>query len=258
MSNRTRQFINGIAVLITIGINGLATSLPLNNQTTGEISDRFLVYFVPAGYVFAIWGVIYLGLIAFAVYQALPSQRDNPVLRALDAPFIVSNAANSAWIFLWHYEQLPLTVVAMLTLLVSLCAIYIQLGVGRKPATSAMRWLVRVPFSIYLGWVSVATIANITDWLYSLQWDGFGLAPQTWAAIMLGVAVALGVIIHLQHRDTAYLLVFVWAFAGIGVKFPAEPLVSSAAWLAAMVCFLMALTRLWNPFIVPKKGTRLD
>ena len=102
-----RQIAIILGVVATIVVNGLANALPLNGQLTGEVSDRYLVYFVPAGYVFAIWGLIYLGLAAFAIYQALPAQRANPRLRSIGALFVLASAANIAWIFLWHYEVFP-------------------------------------------------------------------------------------------------------------------------------------------------------
>jgi hypothetical protein len=126
-----RQVVVGLAVIATIAVNGLANALPLNDQTTGEISDRFQVYFVPASYVFSIWGVIYLGLILYGIYQALPSQRENPRLRRIGYPFALSCLANIAWLFLWHYEYFVLTVLAMVAILLSLIVVYLRLGVGR-------------------------------------------------------------------------------------------------------------------------------
>jgi len=127
-----RQVVNVLAVVATIVVNGLANVLPLNGQTTGEISDRFQVYFVPAGYVFSIWGLIYLGLIAFAIYQALPAQRENPRLCRVGYLFAASCLANVAWLFLWHYEQFLWTFVAMLSLLVLLILIYLRFAVGGR------------------------------------------------------------------------------------------------------------------------------
>ena len=124
MKDIYRQVAVVVSVIATIVINTLANALPLNGFNTGEISDRFAVYFTPAGYVFSIWGLIYLGLIAFSIYQALPAQRENPRLRATGWWIVLGGIANSAWIFLWHYEQFPLTIVAMLILLVTLIITY--------------------------------------------------------------------------------------------------------------------------------------
>ncbi len=140
MKDTLRQITVIVTVLITLVVNALANILPLNGLNTGQISDRFQVYFVPAGYVFSIWGVIYLGLVAFAVFQALPAQRRNPRLRATGWWIALGGLANSAWIFLWHYQFFPLTLVAMLVLLATLLVTYQRLGFGRTPVPTAERW----------------------------------------------------------------------------------------------------------------------
>lgn len=240
----TRQVANVVALLVTIGINGLANALPLNGQTTGAISDRFPVYFVPAGYVFAIWGLIYLGLLGFAVYQALPAQRANPRLRRIGSLFVLSCIANSVWIFLWHYNQFPLTLVAILALLLTLLAIYLRLDIGRASVAPAERWLVHIPFSIYLGWATVATIANATVALYDQGWGGLGISGPVWAALLIAVAGLIGAALRILRRDTAYALVIVWALVGILVKQSATPIVAVAAGAAALVVAALLLAGL--------------
>jgi benzodiazapine receptor len=236
-----RQAVNVLATLVTITINGLANALPLNGQTTGEISDRFRVYFVPAGYVFSIWGLIYLALMAFAVYQALPGQRENPRLRRIGYLFALSCVANSAWIFLWHYELFELTLVAMFGLLLLLIAIYLRLGIGRVRVSAAEKWLAYIPFSIYLGWITVATIANVTAVLYYLNWDGWGIRPEVWAVIMLVVGAGIASAVSISRGDVAYVLVIVWAFAGIAVKHAGTPMVAITAGLMALIVALTLL-----------------
>jgi benzodiazapine receptor len=236
-----RQSANVLAVTATIVINGLANALPLNDQTTGEISDRFQVYFVPAGYVFSIWGLIYVGLIAFAVFQALPAQGDNPRLRRIGYLFAASCLANIAWLFLWHYEQFLLTLLAMLALLVLLIVIYLRLRIGQVAVSSAEKWLVHIPFSIYLGWVTVATIANVTSVLDYYNWSGWGISDEVWAIIMLVAGVIIGSVVTLTRRDIAYMLVLVWAFAGIAVKHSGTPVVATAAWVVTALAVLVLL-----------------
>ncbi len=239
--NRFLVWINIVAVIVTLVVNGLANIIPFNGQTTAAISDKFPVYFVPAGYVFAIWGVIYIGLIAFGVYQALPRQRDNPRLKRIGYLFALSCLANSVWIPLWHYEFFPLTVVVMLALLLLLIAIYVRLDIGRRRVTAIEKWCVDIPFSIYLGWISVATIANITDLLYYWKWDGFGINPQWWAVLLLMAASAISLAMSVMRRDIAFLLVIIWAFAGIADKQASAPLVANAAWLMTALVSLMLL-----------------
>ncbi len=234
-----RQTINVLAVLATIVVNGLANALPLNGQTTGEISDRFQVYFVPAGYVFSIWGLIYLGLIAFAVYQALPAQRENPLLRRIGYLFALSCVANIAWLFLWHYEVFVLTLVAMFALLLLLIAIYLRVGIGRARVSLADKWCIHIPFSLYLGWITVATIANVTAVLDYLRWSGWGISPEVWAIIMLIVGAGVASAVSLTRADVPYTLVIIWAFTGIAVKHAGTPPVAMTAWVMAGVAAAM-------------------
>jgi hypothetical protein len=238
-----RQLVNLLAVLATIVVNLLANALPINGQTTGEISDRFSVYFVPAGYVFSIWGLIYVGLVAFAIHQVLPSQRESASLRRIGYWFALGSLANMAWIFLWHYELFPATLVAMAVLLLSLIAIYLRLDIGRVPVAAGERWLVHIPFSIYLGWIAVATIANVTAVLAYWRWDGWGIGPELWTVIMLVVGGALAVAALLTRRDAAYSLVAIWAFAGITVKNVTTITVATASALVALIVALVLVVQ---------------
>ena len=245
MKDTLRQVFVILTVLATLIVNVLANALPLNGLNTGQISDRFHVYFVPAGYVFSIWGVIYIGLIAYAVYQALPSQRENPRLRQTGYLAALSGLANITWLFLWHYEQFPLTLVAMLALLGLLIAIYLRLGIGRKRASMAETWAVRIPFSIYLGWITVATVANVTSVLDYAKWSGFGIPPETWMLIILAVVLVIAALVSLTRRDLAYNLVILWALVGIARKHSAVALVANASWVtAALVAVALALVLL--------------
>lgn len=232
---------NLLAALVALAVNILAVALPLNGQNTAEISDRFKVLFVPAGYVFAIWGVIYVGWIAFVIFQFLPAHKESPRLRNLGYLFAISCLLNAAWLFCWHYNAFGLSVLVMLALLGTLIAAYLRLNVGRVPLTAAEKWCVDVPFSLYLGWITVATVANISDYLYFIKWDGFGIPPQVWAVIMLLVATLLGLAMALSRKDAGYLFVLVWAFVGIAVKQSAVNSVAYAAWIAALCAFALAV-----------------
>jgi hypothetical protein len=242
--DKLRQITIVFTTIITITINILANALPFNGMNTGTISDNFKVFFVPAGYVFSIWGIIYIALIAFMVYQALPAQRENPTLRKIGGWYLLGSLANSVWIFLWHYLQFNLTIIAMTMLLVSLIATYLLLDIGKSKPSAGMRWFVHVPFSIYLGWITVATIANVTDVLDFNKWGGWGIAPETWAMIMLAVAVVVAGLMALLRRDIAYLAVLVWAFAGIGQKFMGVSPVSTAGFIAAGATLVFLLLSL--------------
>jgi benzodiazapine receptor len=236
-----RQVAVALALVAAIAVNGMANALPLNGQTTGEISDRFDVYFVPAGYVFSIWGLIYMALVAFAIYQALPAQRENPRLRRVGYLFVLSCMANIGWLFLWHYEFFPLTLAAMLSLLLLLIAIYLRLEIGRAQVPATEKWLVHIPFSIYLGWITVATIANVTSVLDYLNWSGWGVSPEAWTVIMLIAGAGIASAVSLTRGDIAYMLVIIWAFAGIAVKHVGTPVVATTAWATAALVTAMLI-----------------
>lgn len=236
-----------ITLVATVIINSLANALPLNGVTTGQISDSFDVLFVPAGYVFSIWGIIYLALGGYVIYQALPAQRHNTYLQSITVPFIIGAIANSAWIFFWHYGLLTLSVVAMLTLLITLITIYLKVN-AIPNMTTGDKWFVRLPFSIYLGWISVATIANVTVLLFDANWSQLGLSAELWTVIMLTVGVALAGLMAFLRRDPIYLAVLVWAFAGIGVAQADTPTVATTAWLASALVAIMAIGALVTSF----------
>jgi len=231
MKDILRQLAVIVTVVVTLVVNVLADVLPINGLNTGQISDGFQVYFVPAGYVFAIWGVIYLGLIAYTVFQALPAQRANPRLRATGWWVALGGLANSAWIFFWHYQQFPLTLVAMLVLLATLIITYVRLGIGRAPVSAGETWAVRLLFSIYLGWITVATVANVTDVLDYLQWNRFGIAPEIWMSIVLAAVLVIAALMNFTRRDVAYAAVILWALAGIAVKFAGLAAVAIPTWI---------------------------
>ena len=250
-NDKLRQIITVLAVVITITINALANIVPFNGLNTGQISDNFKVFFVPAGYVFSIWGVIYLGLIAFAIFQAWPDQASNPRMRRIGKAFVISCIANSTWIFLWHYGYFASTVVVIFVLLISLIVIYWRLKIGLSPTTSREKWFVNLTFSIYLGWVTVATIANITSTLDYLKWNGWGISPEIWAVIMLAAGLVIASAISFTRRDIAYQLVLIWAFVGIAIKQSDSAIVSSTAWLmAGLVGVVMVAGKLIKPTIL--------
>ena len=252
MKNLFRQISVIVTVLATIVINVLANVLPINGLNTGAISDAFHVYFVPAGYVFSIWGIIYIGLIAYTVFQALPSQKENPRLQATGWWVVLGGLANSAWIFLWHFEQFVGTLGTMLILLATLIAIYLRMGINQFKVSTGETWAVRVPFSIYLGWITVATIANFTDVLDYIGWNQFGISAAVWMVIILAAVVVISGLMNFLRRDVAFAVVLLWALAGIAVKFPAEGIVTLATW----VTFVLVAITLAAAFLVKPSRTK--
>jgi hypothetical protein len=216
------SILNLLGFVGTVVVNALASILPINGITTGALSDLYPNLFVPAGLTFAIWGVIYVLLGIFVVYQLLPAVRRDThrsdFVQRIGPLFFVSSLANIGWIFAWHYQVVPLSLVFMLILLGSLLAIYLKLHVGKSEASKTEKYLVHLPFSVYLGWITIATIANVTALLVDINWNTFGLGEQFWAAavIIVGIAIALSVLF--TRRDIYYCLVVDWALLGILLK----------------------------------------
>jgi benzodiazapine receptor len=209
------RLIAPLTVIVTVAVNGAATALPLNGRSTAEISNSFPVVITPPGFVFAVWGIIYMGLIGYSIFQALPSQAANPRLRAVAPWFLANGIANTGWLFLWHYGFHAVTFAAMLAVLATLVVIYLQLR--SSPAPLIERVLVQGPFSIYLGWILVATLVNGGVLGWELGWQAVG-PTATWVGILL-LAVGLGVNwgFAWNFRDWAIPLVLVWATYGISV-----------------------------------------
>ena len=236
---KTRQITNIVALVAVLVVNWLATSLPINGVTPGEISDSVPSLFTPAGYVFSIWGLIYMWLLAYVAYQALPGQRGSAFVERIGYWFAISSFFNVAWIFSWHYQQFVLSLLLMLGLLGSLLVLYVRLGVGREAVLMRDRLLVHAPFSVYVGWISVATIANFSVLLYTAGWSGFGIAPAVWTVIVMLVATGLGIAMVVDRREIAYPLVIVWALVGIAVQRMDIPTIALTAWVAVVALLVV-------------------
>lgn len=208
-----------VTYVVMVGVNYLANSLPLNGRRTGDVSAAYPSLFTPAGITFSVWGVIYLMLGAHVLYQwglfrsGAETPADEMLMNRIGVIFAVSSMANTGWVFAWHYDLIPLSVVLIVVILVCLALITTTVR-GANPV-GRQRWFVAVPFSVYFGWTTVAVIANVTVLLVSWRWDGFGLPASGWAAIMVLIAMTIGTLTLLRNRDVAYGLVLIWALAGI-------------------------------------------
>ena len=240
MKLKTLQILNILGLAGVILINYLANAMPIGGNTTGELSGLYPSLFTPVAFTFAIWGLIYLLLLLFVIYQSreLFHPKISPRLRFLyriDVWFFVSSVANISWIFVWHYQVVWLSVVIMLILLGALLVIYFRLGIGRRIVGQGERFFVHLPFSVYLGWITVATIANIAAFLVKINWDGFGQSAEFWTALMIGVASAITMVILIMRKDLYFTLVILWAFFGILYKrLTVDPQQSLAIWITAV------------------------
>jgi hypothetical protein len=216
------SILNLIGFLGTVIVNGLANALPLNNKTTGELSDQYPNLFVPSGLTFSIWGLIYILLAIFVIYGLVIALRKDTqkssFIENIGILFFISCLANIGWIFAWHYEILPLSLVLILVILGSLVPIYIRLHIGKSDATRIEKYLVHLPFSVYLGWITIATIANFTALLVDVNWNTFGLGEQFWAVAVIVVGIAIALSILFTRKDIFYCLVVDWALLGILLK----------------------------------------
>jgi hypothetical protein len=216
--------LNLLGFIGTVVVNALATTLPINNITTGELSDLYPNLFVPAGLTFAIWGLIYVLLGIFVIYPLIPSVRRDAqkvdFVQRIGPLFFISCLANIGWIFAWHYKIVPLSLVLMLILLGSLLIIYLRLNVGKSEAPKAEKYFVHLPFSVYLGWITIATIANVTALLVNIGWNQntWGLGEQFWAVAVIIVGIAIALSILFTRKDIFYCLVVDWAILGILLK----------------------------------------
>jgi translocator protein len=235
------RWANIAAFILTLVINGLSGTTLIGGRTTAQVSNDFPTLITPAGYVFAIWGIIYVLLGVFLVYQALPSQKTAAFQKQITALFILSSVFNVVWLFFWQYELLPISVVVIFAFLASLIAIYLRLNIGKSHVTLKEKLCVHLPFSVYLGWLTIATIANVSATLVSVGWDGFGIGVQTWAVIVLALALIIDLVVIITRKDVAYSLVFIWALVGIAVNQSATPTVVLTAEMAIVV-IAVALT----------------
>ncbi|MGM0421307.1 MAG: TspO/MBR family protein [Bacillota bacterium] len=237
---KTKQILNIIGLLFMLLINFLANYLPLNDIPTDEISDKYYNIFTPAGFTFAIWGIIYLALIILVGSLTLGLIRNKTKsLRYIDKVgylFFISSLLNAIWLFTWHYDLIGLSVIIMVGLLTTLILIYRRINFG----VDNFGWLT-IPFSIYLGWISVATIANISAWQVAIEWQRFGLSESAWLIVLLTVVILLTLIFLKIRKDYAYTLVILWALLGILAKLVESRGFIDLASLAVLISILIIL-----------------
>ena len=239
LTMRPKTALRGLVALTVVAMvvmNFLANALPFFGRGTGAVSALYPTLVTPAGYVFAIWALIYLGMLAYAVAQFVSPLADDPLPDRLAWPLILSNVANVVWLLLWQSLNIYWTVPVMLVLLASLIAAYLIARRDRPGQLSALeRWTVRAPISVYVGWISIATIADIAAALYAARWSGWGVPAAWWGVIVLIVGAALAFAGLARDRDGVFAGVFVWAFAGIAVATSSLPERIVAAVLAVAI-----------------------
>jgi hypothetical protein len=257
---RILSITNLIAFIATIIINTLAITLPINGKTTGELSDMYPNLFVPAGITFSIWSVIYLLLLVFVIWQVVQvfkKSENTRVVGAIGPWFLVSSLANCSWILAWHYVLPVLSLGIMIVLLISLINIYLILHKQNPSINGISFYLIFPVFSIYLGWITVATIANTTAVLVHLGWQGAPLTESTWTIIMVSVAIAMGLYFSIMKKDVFYTLVIIWALYGIFVKRSSAPALEEGIILMTKIgmaaCIAGIFYLFFNKYLSPRQ-----
>jgi hypothetical protein len=235
LSLSRRKAGNVLVLVVVIALNGLAASGAMSGDSIGVLANRYRSLFLPADYVFGIWSLIYLGLIASAIYQALPTAGAERAVQRLGIWWTVTGALNVAWISLFSFGQFALALLVMVIFLVTLIAIGERVRGGRAGADHAslaeQAFLVW-PQDIYLAWISVALIANSFQFAHAVQWNGFGIAESSWAVAMMLVATVLGALMAWGRGNWLFPLVVAWALRGIGARYPEVAAIADATrWL---------------------------
>lgn len=232
---------NLAAFSFVVIMNVLSNALPINNQTMPVISAKYPSLFTPAGFTFSIWGIIYLSLLLFIIWQALPAQRSDEKIAAISTYFQINCLLNGVWILVWHYDLLAISLLVMLGILISLTLIYKTLLARIDTAPMIEHLFLYVPFSLYTGWITLATIANASALQTGSGWDDVLMTAVQWTLVKLAVAGAVGATVLFKYRDPVFAAVVVWATYGISVMQSATPAVAGAAATLSILTAILIL-----------------
>lgn len=246
MTGLPRQITLVLATLLTLVMNSLSSALPLFGDSNGEVSDSLPNAFTPAGLTFAIWGIIFLGLLVFAVYQALPGQR-GARYDALLWPYLLANLLNVGWLLAFQSLHFGLSVLIMLALLGSLIWLYTRLRSLQLKRSEALA--LGLPTSLYLDWIALATIANVTAWLVSLGYTGglLGLSGPVWSALLVVAASLVGAFLLRANRDLVVSGVMLWAYWGVYLARPEMTTVLGGLIVGVVILLAAAFVRSGKP-----------
>jgi hypothetical protein len=225
--------------LVMITVIGITNLYPSKTIPVSTIDERMHVYFVPAGYAYWVLLPIILGLISFSIYQALPSHRDDPTLKKMADWYIAGSLAQTIWIISSYFQRGWLTLLAAIILLISIILVYRFIAAGFSKPDRVQLLVVKLPFSLYLAWITVSTITIISEALYLNHWRGFGFDPRIWTVTMMVVTVVIAELVAFNHRDHVFLAVLIWEFIGIGVKHTALSPIYEAAFASAIIVSIM-------------------
>jgi len=245
MQLRYWRVVSAAAFALVLLVNGLANALPIGGRTTGEVSAIFPVLATPASYAFTIWGAIYALLAGYVLLQWRPRWRSLPAFRTTAPWFVLSCLFNVAWVFAWHSLYIRSSVFLMLALLLTLLPLYLStrsvIGSPRDDDGLVAKLFIRLPFSVYAGWTSVAAIANVAVGLEVAGWNRWGLEAY-WTFLLLVGGAGLAFLAVRKYRDAAFALTVVWGYVAIGAEQrDTVPLIAWIAWALAGALLLVAL-----------------
>ncbi len=242
-SHRLRQWLTLVSIIAAFVVNVASNFTPINGLTIGEIANTLFseVQIIPANYAFAIWGLIYLGLFSFAFYQFQSSQQQNPRLQKIGYSLVCASLAQIVWVIVFLNRLFGLSLIAMVIILLALIQAYLKLNRDSITISQKERWFVDIPISIYLGWISVATIVNVALVLYNSGWSGWGISEPLWTVILIAIVGIIGTILRFQYHETAFLLVSIWALIAISIRQGNQPLI---VWTALLISLILSLVGL--------------
>jgi hypothetical protein len=247
---KTLQIFNSLAFFATLYVNYLSNTGLINDNTNATVSRSFENLFTPAGYAFSIWGIIYLLLFAFVIYQGrslFKKAENDGIVEKIGWWFIISCTANALWLFAWLHEMLLLSVGIMVVLLLSLIQIVLKTGARVESQPLAIKLFVWLPFSMYLGWISVALIANLAALLMQWSWDGFGISEVFWTIFMICIAGIVNIWVTRKRNMPVFSLVGIWALVAIAMANKGvEPIIVTSAYVVAGVLLIHVLWLLLN------------
>lgn len=252
MRDHLRQFFNVFFAVSQLFTNSPFFATLFDLPDVGALSDSYQTAFIPAGLTFAVWGPIYLGLTAYAIYQAFPGQREREIHRQIGWLAVLAAITNTLWTPLWLLQQVTLSLIVILVMLGTLATIFVRLRQMRGSLTRADQWLVAIPFSGYFAWINIATAANVTTMLIAVGWEGAGISAGVWSALVQAVALTITSIMVVYSRGHAgtyaFAAVLVWAFVGVYLgNNEQSALVGIVALIAASGIALVTAWRMWRP-----------
>jgi hypothetical protein len=258
---------NLIALVIQMGISYIVPLKLINGQSVGDVSNHYHSLFTPANSTFAIWGLIYLSLTMFCIYHVVMSTRHrhmhtaNLDIRNIGPWFIINNLAAAAWLIAWVSDYILISLILIIVQLISLIAIHINLGIYDISRTWRSKLFTQFPLSIYLGWITVATIANASIYLQSIGWSGWGIPPATWTIIMIGITLIIALTVVVGRRNLVFGLVIIWALYGIIKARKAEESVANIniiniTWLCIGLLAVACLFRLLRNLFIKAPSHR--